>query len=66
MHKALALAAAIALLIGAPVVHAQEKPRVGGILKVGDYNTLGVARRELRGDFRTAPRLYSWNSWLAR
>ena len=176
MHKALALAAAVALLIAAPVVHAQEKPRMGGVLKVasigepptldlqatttvltyeimwhvyepllthnrgwtpvphlaeshviGDrglrntitlrrgvkfhngremtaadvvaslkrwgqvatvgkvlwpnvesieakdpytvvlsLNTLDVARPELRGEFRTAPRLYFWNSWLAR
>jgi peptide/nickel transport system substrate-binding protein len=37
-----------------------------GQVKLGDYNTLDVARRDLRGDFRTAPRLYFWNSWLAR
>jgi len=37
-----------------------------GQVKLGDYNTLDVARRELRGEFRTAPRLYFWNSWLAR
>jgi peptide/nickel transport system substrate-binding protein len=37
-----------------------------GQVKLGDYNTLDVARKELRGDFRTAPRLYFWNSWLAR
>jgi peptide/nickel transport system substrate-binding protein len=37
-----------------------------GSVKLGDYFTLDVARRELRGDFRTAPRLYFWNSWLAR
>jgi peptide/nickel transport system substrate-binding protein len=37
-----------------------------GQIKLGDYNTLDVARRELRGEFRTAPRLYFWNSWLAR
>jgi len=35
-----------------------------GQVKLGDYNTLDVARRDLRGDFRTAPRLYFWNSWL--
>ena len=34
MRKALALAAAAALLIAAAVVHAQEKPRMGGVLKV--------------------------------
>ena len=37
-----------------------------GQIKLGDYNTLDVARRDLRGDFRTAPRLYFWNSWLAK
>jgi peptide/nickel transport system substrate-binding protein len=37
-----------------------------GQVKLGDYNTFDVARRDLRGDFRTAPRLYFWNSWLAR
>jgi len=37
-----------------------------GRVKLGDYFTLDVARRELRGEFRTAPRLYFWNSWLAR
>jgi peptide/nickel transport system substrate-binding protein len=37
-----------------------------GQIKVGDYNTLDVARRDLRGEFRTAPRLYFWNSWLAK
>jgi len=37
-----------------------------GQVKLGDYNTLDVARRDLRGEFRTAPRLYFWNSWLAR
>lgn len=37
-----------------------------GQIKLGDYNTLDAARRELRGEFRTAPRLYFWNSWLAR
>jgi peptide/nickel transport system substrate-binding protein len=37
-----------------------------GRVKLGDYFALHVARRDLRGDFRTAPRLYFWNSWLAR
>ena len=37
-----------------------------GRVKLGDYFTLDVARRDLRGDFRTAPRLYFWNSWLAK
>ena len=37
-----------------------------GRVKLGDYFTLDVARRELRGDFRTAPRLYFWNSWLTK
>jgi hypothetical protein len=29
-----------------------------GTVKIGDYFTLDVARRELRGDFRTVPRMY--------
>jgi peptide/nickel transport system substrate-binding protein len=37
-----------------------------GHVKLGDYFTLDVARRDLRGDFRTAPRLYFWNAWLAK
>jgi peptide/nickel transport system substrate-binding protein len=37
-----------------------------GQVKLGDYYTLDAARRELRGEFRTAPWLYFWNSWLAR
>jgi peptide/nickel transport system substrate-binding protein len=37
-----------------------------GRVKLGDYFTLDVARRELRGEFRTAPRLYFWNAWLAK
>jgi len=37
-----------------------------GTVKLGDYFTLDVARRELRGDFRTAPRMYFWNTWLAK
>ena len=37
-----------------------------GQVKLGDYFTLDVARRELRGDFRTGSRLYFWNSWLAK
>jgi peptide/nickel transport system substrate-binding protein len=37
-----------------------------GSVKLGDYFTLDVARKELRGEFRTAPRLYFWNSWLAK
>jgi hypothetical protein len=37
-----------------------------GTVKLGDYVTLDPARRELRGDFRTAPRMYVWNSWLAK
>jgi hypothetical protein len=35
-------------------------------VKLGDYFTLDPARRELRGDFRTAPRMYFWNTWLAK
>jgi peptide/nickel transport system substrate-binding protein len=37
-----------------------------GSVKLGDYFTLDVARRDLRGDFRTAPRMYFWNAWLAK
>lgn len=37
-----------------------------GTVKLGDYFTLDVARRDLRGDFRTAPRMYFWNTWLAK
>jgi peptide/nickel transport system substrate-binding protein len=37
-----------------------------GSVKLGDFFTLDVARRDLRGEFRTAPRLYFWNSWLAK
>jgi hypothetical protein len=37
-----------------------------GSVKLGDYFTLDAARREVRGDFRTAPRMYFWNSWLAK
>ena len=37
-----------------------------GSVKLGDYFTLDVARRDLRGEFRSAPRLYFWNSWLAK
>jgi peptide/nickel transport system substrate-binding protein len=37
-----------------------------GTVKIADYFTLDAARRELRGPFRTAPRMYFWNSWLAR
>jgi peptide/nickel transport system substrate-binding protein len=36
-----------------------------GRIKLGDYFTLDAARRQLRGEFRTAARLYFWNSWLA-
>ena len=37
-----------------------------GSVKLGDYFTLDVARRDLRGTSGTAPRLYFWNSWLAK
>ena len=36
-----------------------------GRIKFGDYFSLDVLRREVRG-FRTAPELYFWNAWLAR
>jgi hypothetical protein len=87
---------ALAAVLCATAVAAQETPRMGGVLKVAsvgepptldiamstavivyeimwhvneslfNYFTLDMARRDLRGDFRTAPRLYFWNSWLAR
>jgi hypothetical protein len=28
--------------------------------------TSPAVRRDLRGEFRTAPRMYFWNSWLAK
>jgi len=34
--------------------------------KLSDYFTLDAARRELRGEFRTAPRMCFWNTWLNR
>lgn len=37
-----------------------------GSVKLGDYFTLDLARREMRGEFRTAPRMYFWNAWLSR
>ena len=37
-----------------------------GHVKLGDYFTLDAARRDVRGDFRTAPRMYFWNAWLAK
>jgi len=37
-----------------------------GSVKLGDYFTLDVARRDLRVEFRTGPRLYSGNTWLPR
>ena len=33
-------------------------------IKFGDAFIFHVARKELRGDFRTAPYLYFWNAWL--
>ena len=36
-----------------------------GRVKLGDYFTLDVARRELRGPSGPPPRMYFWNSWLA-
>jgi len=38
----------------------------GREMELGDYFTLDAARRELRGEFRTAPRMYFWNTWLNR
>jgi len=36
-----------------------------GRIKFGDYFTLDISRKELRG-FRATPYLYFWNTWLAR
>jgi peptide/nickel transport system substrate-binding protein len=36
-----------------------------GRIKFGDYFTLDVIRKELRG-FQSTPELYFWNAWLAR
>ena len=36
-----------------------------GRVKLGDYFTFQVARKELRG-FRNVPFLYFWNTWLAK
>ncbi len=36
-----------------------------GRIKFGDYFSLDVTRKELRG-FRAGPELYFWNTWLAR
>jgi hypothetical protein len=35
-------------------------------VKFGDYFSLDVGRKELRGDFRTSVATYFWNAWLAR
>ena len=37
-----------------------------GRIKFGDYFSLDVSRKELRGDFRTSVVNYYWNAWLAR
>ena len=37
-----------------------------GRVKFGDYFSLDVSRKELRGDFRTSVVNYYWNAWLAR
>ena len=36
-----------------------------GRIKFGDYFSLDVTRKELRG-FQTTPELYFWNAWLAK
>jgi hypothetical protein len=52
-----------ACVLGSSQVHAYEDV---GTVKLGDYFTLDPAWRELRGDFRKAPRMYFWNTWLAK
>ena len=37
-----------------------------GRIKFGDAFTFHVARKEMRGDFRTLPYLHFWNAWLAK
>ena len=37
-----------------------------GRIKFGDLFTLDVTRKELRGDFRSSPYFYFWNTWLER
>jgi phosphoribosylformylglycinamidine (FGAM) synthase PurS component len=37
-----------------------------GRVKLGDYFSLDVGRKELRGDFRTSLVTYFFNAWLAR
>ena len=37
-----------------------------GRVKFGDYFSLDVSRKELRGDFRASVVNYYWNAWLAR
>ena len=36
-----------------------------GRIKFGDYFSLDVIRKDLRG-FRSTPELYFWNAWLAK
>jgi ABC-type transport system substrate-binding protein len=37
-----------------------------GRIKFGDSFTLVAARKDFRGEFRSYPVLFFWNSWLAR
>jgi peptide/nickel transport system substrate-binding protein len=37
-----------------------------GRIKFGDAFVFHVARKDLRGEFRTAPHLHFWNAWLAK
>ena len=37
-----------------------------GRIKFGDLFALDVARKELRGDFRSFPFFYFWNAWLEK
>ena len=36
-----------------------------GRIKLGDYFTLDVTRKEVRG-FKPGPYLYFWNTWIAK
>jgi peptide/nickel transport system substrate-binding protein len=37
-----------------------------GRIKFGDFFTMAVVRKELRGDFRSVPFFYFWNAWLEK
>jgi hypothetical protein len=37
-----------------------------GRVKLGDYFSLDVAPKDLRGNFRSSLATYFWNAWLTR